>query len=124
MRVASGVTLLAGALVLAGALATAQRRRILDAVILKALGVTRARILLAHAIEYALLALVAGLLATAVGALAAWITVDKVMTVPFVFSTLAILQALALAVALVALFGGLGTLAVLRAPAVPYLKSE
>ena len=124
VRVASGVTLLAGALVLAGALATAQRRRILDAVILKALGVTRARILLAHAIEYGLLALVAGVLATALGSLAAWISVDKVMTVPFVFSLFAVMQVLALAVALVAMFGGIGTWAMLRAPAVPFLKSE
>ena len=35
VRAAGSVTLLAGALVLAGALATAQRRRILEAVILK-----------------------------------------------------------------------------------------
>ena len=124
VRVASGVTLVAGALVLAGALATAQRRRILDAVILKALGVSRARILLSHAIEYGLLAAVAAVLATGLGTLAAWITVDRVMTVPFVFSGWAVLQALVLAVALVALFGGIGTWTVLRAPAVPYLKSE
>ena len=45
VRVAGSVTLLAGALVLAGALATAQRRRILEAVILKTLGATRRRIL-------------------------------------------------------------------------------
>ena len=38
---AGSVTLLAGALVLAGALATAQRRRIKQAVILKTLGATR-----------------------------------------------------------------------------------
>jgi putative ABC transport system permease protein len=124
VRVAGGVTLVSGALVLAGALATAQRRRILDAVILKALGVTRRRILVAHLIEYGLLALVAGLFALGLGALAAWLAVSQVMSVPFVFSAAAVAQALGLALALVALFGGLGTWAVLRAPAVPYLKSE
>jgi putative ABC transport system permease protein len=124
VRVAGGVTLVSGALVLAGALATAQRRRILDAVILKAIGVTRGRILLSHIIEYGLLALVAGLFAVGLGALAAWIAVSQVMSVPFAFSWWAVAQALGLAVALVALFGGVGTLAVLRAPAVPYLKSE
>ena len=42
VRAAGSVTLLAGALVLAGALATAQRRRIQQAVILKTLGATAA----------------------------------------------------------------------------------
>ena len=48
VRAAGSVTLLAGALVLAGALATAQRRRIKQAVILKMLGATRRRILLSR----------------------------------------------------------------------------
>ena len=55
VRAAGSVTLLAGALVLAGALATAQRRRILEAVILKTLGATRRRILASHFLEYLLL---------------------------------------------------------------------
>ncbi len=41
IRMAGSITLLAGALVLAGAFATAQRRRNLEAVILKTLGATR-----------------------------------------------------------------------------------
>jgi putative ABC transport system permease protein len=124
VRVAGGVTLVSGALVLAGALATAQRRRIIDAVILKALGVTRRRILVSHAIEYGLLALIAAIFATALGAFAAWIVLSKVMSVAFVFSASAVLQALGLAMAMAAAFGGYGTWSVLRAPAVPYLKSE
>ncbi len=124
VRVAGGVTLVSGALVLAGALATAQRRRILDAVILKAIGVTRRRILVSHLIEYGLLALIAAVFALALGAIAAEIVLSQVMSVPFAFSWWAVAQALGLAFALVALFGGIGTGAVLRAPAVPYLKSE
>ena len=124
VRVAGSVTLVSGALVLAGALATAQRRRILDAVILKAIGVTRRRILVSHVVEYGLLALIAAVFALGLGSLAAWITVHQVMNVAFSFSWAAAAQALGLAFVLVALFGGLGTLAVLRAPVVPYLKSE
>ena len=56
VRAAGSVTLLAGAFVLAGALATAQRRRIQQAVILKTLGATSRRILLSHLAEYAVLA--------------------------------------------------------------------
>ncbi len=124
VRVAGSVTLVSGALVLAGALATAQRRRILDAVVLKAIGVSRRRILASHLLEYGLLAAIAAAFSVGLGALAAYIAVSQVMSVEFAFSWAAVGQALGLAVGLVALFGGIGTLAVLRAPTVPYLKSE
>lgn len=124
VRVAGSVTLLAGALVLAGALATAQRRRILEAVILKTLGATRRRILVTHFIEYLLLAVVTALFALVLGGIAAWVAVTGVMDLDFKFSWSAALQALGLSTALVLLFGGLGTWAVLRAPPVPYLRSE
>ncbi len=124
IRVAGSVTLLAGALVLAGALATAQRRRILEAVILKTLGATRRRILTSHVLEYVLLAAVTALFAVALGSIAAWIAVTEVMNIPFSFSLSAVALALALSTGLVMLFGGAGTWAVLRAPAVPYLRSE
>jgi putative ABC transport system permease protein len=124
VRVAGSVTLLAGALVLAGALATAQRRRIKQAVILKTLGATKGRILASHFAEYIVLALLAAVFATLLGAIAAWIAVTQVLEVEFAFSLNAVLEALALALGLVGLFGGLGTWQVLRAPAVPYLRSE
>jgi putative ABC transport system permease protein len=124
VRAAGGVTLLAGALVLAGALAAAQRRRLQTAVILKALGATRARILSAHATEYALQALVAATLAILLGGFAAWLITTRLMDLPFTLSVQAILQALGLSMALIAVVGGLGTWRVLRAPAVPYLRSE
>jgi len=124
VRAASGVTLLAGAFVLAGALAAAQRRRLQTAVILKALGATRTRILAAHATEYALLALIAASLALVLGGVAAWLITTRIMTLPFVFSGAAVLQALGVSLALVALIGGLGTWRVLKAPPVPYLRSE
>lgn len=124
VRVAGGVTLAAGALVLAGALATAQRRRIQQAVILKALGATRARILRSHLLEYALLAAVTALLAIILGGLVAWIAVTQVMDLPFAFSWTAVAQALGVSLTLVAVLGGVGTSRVLRAPAVPYLRAE
>lgn len=124
VRVAGGVTLIAGALVLAGALATAQRRRIREAVILKVLGATRRRVLTSHVIEYVLLATVAALFAAALGTLAAWVGVEEVMKIPFTFSVDAIMRALALAIGLVLLFGCLGTWAVLRAKSTVILRSE
>lgn len=124
VRIAGGVTLVAGALVLAGALATAQRRRIQEAVILKALGATRRRILTSHALEYALLAVVTAGFAIALGALAAWATLEFVMDVRFTFSWLAAAQAVGVASLLVLVLGGLGTWQALSARPVPYLKSE
>jgi putative ABC transport system permease protein len=124
VRSAGGVTLLAGALVLAGALATAQRRRIKQAVVLKTLGATRRRILLAHATEYLILALLTSVIALLIGSLAAWITVSQVMDLAFTFSARAAVEAIIVALALVAAFGGYGTWRILKAPAVPYLRAE
>lgn len=124
IRIASGVTLLAGALVLAGSLATAQRRRILEAVILKALGATRRRILLAHAIEYTLLGLLTAGFAIALGTMSAELALTQVIDVPFFFSFQAVLEAIGIALGLILIFGGLGTWQVLRARPVPYLRSQ
>ncbi len=55
IRGASIMTLLAAALVLAGALAASHHHRVYDAVILKTLGATRARLLAAYSLEYCLL---------------------------------------------------------------------
>lgn len=123
VRAAGGVTLLAGALVLAGALATAQRRRILEAVVLKVLGATRRRILTAHLIEYVLLASATALFAIGLGAAAAWFAVTQLMHIGFSFDWGAVIRALATATGLVALFGLLGTWTVLTARPVPYLRA-
>ncbi|MGD9785508.1 MAG: ABC transporter permease [Hyphomicrobiaceae bacterium] len=124
VRVAGLVTLMAGALVLAGALATVQRRRILEAVILKALGATRRRILAAHVLEYLIIAAATAALAVGFGALAAWVALEGVMDVAFTFSWAAVGLALGISTALVVLLGGAGTWQVLAARPVPYLRSE
>ena len=124
VRAAGSVTLLAGALVLAGALATAQRRRIKQAVIMQTLGATRRRILTTHAIEYGLIAVATALASIGLGALVAWIALTRVMDLDFVFSFRAIGLALGVALGLVMVFGAIGTWAVLRARPVPVLRNE
>lgn len=124
VRAAGSITLVAGALVLAGALATAQRRRVKQAVILKVLGATRRRILTAHMVEYGLLALVTALIAILIGSAAAFATLKRVMDLDFVLSLPAIAQAIGFAVILVGIFGGYGTWRVLQARPVPHLRSE
>ena len=124
VRAAGSITLIAGALVLAGALATAQRRRIEQAVIVKVLGGTRRRILTAHAAEYLFLAAATATVSVVVGSIAAWATVTRIIDVPFVFSLPAIGLALGIACGLVVILGGIGTWRVLLARPVPYLRSE
>ena len=124
VEAAGSVTLLAGALVLAGALATAQRRRTLESAILKTIGARRGQILLVHAWEYALLAVLAAGIATLLGSALAWIAVTRLMEIDFAFSLRAVFSTLAVAAGMITLFGGVGTWAILRAPTVPYLRSE
>lgn len=124
VRAAGSVTLIAGALVLAGALATAQRRRLVETAILKALGATRRRVLVSHLLEYLAIAVVTASLAVLLGTAVAWMALTQVMEIDFAFSWSAVLQALGLALVLVALLGGIGTWRVLGAPTVPYLRAE
>lgn len=71
IRVAAAVTLLAGALVLAGAIAAGRQRRMRETVIFKVLGARRVDLLAALAIEYLLLGLSAAVVAAALGSGAA-----------------------------------------------------
>lgn len=85
VRAASLVTILAGLLVLAGAIAAGQRARLYDSTILKVLGATRARIAGIYAMEYGFLGLITGLIALGAGTLAASLVAENVLNVAFVF---------------------------------------
>jgi putative ABC transport system permease protein len=105
-------------------MATAERRRIYEAVLLKTLGARRRQILVTHLIEYLLLAGIAGLVAAGLGTLAAWIVVTEVMEAAFSFSAGSVLYALGLAVALVLGFGLAGSWRILAERPMPYLRTE
>lgn len=124
VRTAGAVTLLAGALVLAGALATAQQQRMRLAVILKTVGGTRRQILAVHLCEYLILASATAFVAAGIGALGAWATLTFLIKVQFTFSWAAVLQAMALSIAMVLAFGLVGTSRVLAARPVPYLRGD
>ncbi len=101
---ASAVTLIAAALVLGGALAAGHRHRVYDAVILKTLGATRARLIGAYALEYLLLGAATAAFGVLSGSLAAWLIVSELMHLRFVWlpgpALLAALGAVAVTVAL------------------------
>ena len=83
IRGASAVTLISAILVLGGALAAGHRHRVYDAVILKTLGATRARLLGAYALEYLVLGLATALFGVAAGSIAAGLVMTRVMDLPF-----------------------------------------
>lgn len=64
--------ILAGALVMAAALAATRYRRLYESVVLKALGATRGLVARSFAVEYALLGAAAGLIGTALASLLSW----------------------------------------------------
>jgi putative ABC transport system permease protein len=84
VRAASMITLVTGLLVLAGAIAAGQRQRLYDAVVLKTLGATRARVLSVYLLEFGLIGLAAASVAMLAGGLAAWAVLTQVMEAKFV----------------------------------------
>ncbi len=123
IRGASAITLLAAALVLGGALAAGHRHRVYDAVILKTLGATRARLLAAFTIEYLLLGAATALFGVLSGSLASWLIVTEVMHLRFAWLPLpAVVAALGALVVTVAL-GLLGTYSALGQKPAPVLRN-
>jgi putative ABC transport system permease protein len=111
---ASVVTVVVAALVMGGALAASHHRRVYDAVILRTLGATRARIVALYALEYAMLGGLAALFGTASGSLAGWLIVTKLMHLRFVWLPWPAVTAAAGAVAVTLAIGLVGTFAALR----------
>jgi putative ABC transport system permease protein len=118
------VTLLAGLLVLGGAVAAGQRQRVRDAVVLKTVGATRAQIRAAWLVEYALVGVVAGALAALAGAVAAWAVVRFVMRADWVLLPGTLALTVVGCAALTLACGQVGTALALRARPGPLLRNE
>ncbi|HEY2529589.1 MAG TPA: FtsX-like permease family protein [Xanthobacteraceae bacterium] len=118
LRGASFIALLAAALVLGGALAASQERRIYDAVVLKTLGAKRAQLLATYALEYLLVGLAAVGFGVAIGSLAARLIVTDVMMLPFVWAAWQAAGVALVALVVTVVLGLAGTLTALsRKPA-------
>ncbi|HEY6578208.1 MAG TPA: FtsX-like permease family protein, partial [Rhizomicrobium sp.] len=91
VRAASLVAILAGLLVLAGAIAAGLRARLYDSTIMKVLGATRLQIATVYGIEYALIGALTGLLALGAGAAAATLVARRVFELPPVIDWSAVL---------------------------------
>ena len=118
------VTLASGALVLVGAVAAGQRRRVAEAVVLKTLGATRRQIRAAWLMEFGLIGAAAGLIAALVGTLASWGVVRFLMRADWVFQPGVLATTIGGCVLLMLGFGYAGTASALRARAAPFLRNE
>lgn len=124
VRVTAAVTLLAGTLVLAGAIAAGHKRRVYDAVVLKVLGATRGTVLRAFLLEYGLLGLITAAVAGALGTLTAWAVLTQVMDIEWSFMPLAVAGTALLCTAITLTLGFIGTWRALGQPAAPLLRND
>ena len=124
LRSTATVTLLAGLLVLAGAIAAGHRRRVYDAVVLKVLGATRGRVLRAFLLEYGLLGLVTAAIAAVLGAIVAWAVLTLAMGSPWTFLPGTAIGTALLCLAVMLLFGFVGTWRAMRQKPAALLRNE
>ncbi len=116
------VTLASGALVLAGAVAAGQRRRVAEAVVLKTLGATRRQIRAAWLVEFGAVGVFAGLIAAVAGTVASWGVVHFLMRAPWFFLPGTLALTVVGCVVLMLGFGYAGTAAALRARPAAHLR--
>ena len=124
MRSVAGVTMIAGTLVLAGAIAAGHRRRVYDSVVLKVLGATRRELLLAFLLEYGLLGLITAGIAALIGTLTAWAVLTQVMHTGWIFLPSAVLATTLLCTLITLGLGFFGTWRALGQKAAPLLRNE
>ncbi len=124
VRSTAAVTLIAGTLVLAGAIAAGHARRVRDAIILKVLGATRGRIVKTYLLEYGLLGLSTAVIASAIGTIASAVVVVEVMRGDFVLPPGVLVLTAALAMGITISFGFVGTWRALGQRPAPMLRNE
>tara|TARA_E500000331_G_scaffold229947_1_gene220145 strand:+ start:5466 stop:8015 length:2550 start_codon:yes stop_codon:yes gene_type:complete len=120
----AGLTILAGAIVLAGALTAGRQRRIKESVIYKVLGATRGSLTLIYALEYGFLGLLTGILAAGIGTLTAWAVVTMLLQMDWVFLPITLTMTIGMCIAVTLLIGFLSTWRVLGRTVAPYLRND
>jgi putative ABC transport system permease protein len=124
VRLTASVTLLAGILVLGGAMVAGHHRRVYDAVVLKVLGATRMDVARAYLIEYGLLGIVTGALAAVLGTVAGYLFQTQVLNGDWVFLPGTVAATALVGTGITLAFGLFGTLWALGQPAAPLLRNE
>lgn len=120
----AGLTLLAGAVVLAGVIASEHHRRVYDAVVYKVLGASRRRIVGIFLVEYGVLGLITGVIAAVIGTLTAWAVIRFLMHAEWSFLPGVVAATTGLCLAVMLGIGLFGTWRALGHKAAPYLRNE
>lgn len=124
VRAAALVTIIAGGLVLAGAVAADRQSRAFEAVLFKVLGATRARIAGIYVVEYGLLGLVTGAIAAGLGAAVAWAVTRYLMDFAWTFDPATVAITILLGVGLTLLIGFAATWRKLGQGSRAFLRNE
>ncbi len=124
VRGTAGVTLAAGTLVLAGAIAAGHRRRVYESVVLKVLGARRGDVTRSYLLEHACLGLVASLLAVVFGTAAGWAVCDLILAIGFTFQPVAVAITALGCMALTIGLGYWGTWRALGHKSAPLLRND
>jgi putative ABC transport system permease protein len=99
VRAVGAFTVLAGLVVLAGALAATRHARLREAMIFKALGATRRVVARAFAVEFAVLGGTAGLIGTVLAAALAWAVLRFIVDIPWRWDPVPLVVSVVLTVA-------------------------
>ena len=124
VRLTALITILAGTLVLSGAIAAGHRRRIYDSVVLKVLGATRRDIVTAYMLEYGLLGLVTAIIAAIVGSVTGRAVVTWMLSITWRLEPGAILVTTVIATLITIGAGLVGTWRAMGQKAAPWLRNE
>jgi putative ABC transport system permease protein len=124
LRLTAAVALIAGMLVLAGAVAAGQRRRLYQAVLLKVLGATRGTLTRVFLYEFATMGLVTAVIAIMIGTVAANYVMTRAMQADFVFVPSVALASGLIGTAVTLIIGYAGTWRALGTKPAPYLANE
>ncbi len=120
----AALTLLAGAIVLAGIIASEHHRRVYDAVVYKVLGASRRRIVGIYLLEYGALGLITAAAAAAIGTLTAWAVIRFMMGAEWSFLAGVVAVTTGLSLAVILTMGLIGTWRALGHKAAPLLRNE
>jgi len=124
IRFMAALSILAGAVVLAGALAATRFRRIYEAMIFKAVGATRRTLAATFAVEYALLGAAAGVIGAGLATGLAWGAGQWILDVKWLFQPVALITGIGVTIAGTVLVGFLSTYGILGQKPLPVLRRE
>jgi putative ABC transport system permease protein len=124
IRTVAIVCILAGAIVMAAALATSRYRRLYESVVFKALGATRHLIAGSFAVEYAIMGIVAGIIGIVLASALSWAVLHFFLDLTWTFQPEVLAIAFVLTIILTLLVGFLSTFRILGQRPLAILRHE